>query len=108
MAQIRLWVYDGIMASSAAGCIDVFTLANAVWAEKNGGGKMPPLRWRVESLDGKPVRTASGQIASVDGPINARAATDAVIVAAPFVANLEGFLASTELLNPLFAAPAPA
>jgi len=101
---IRLWVYDGILASSAAGCIDVFTLANAVWAGRNGGGKMPPLQWRVESLDGKPVRAASGQVVSVDGPINARAAADAVIVAAPFVANLEGFLASKELLNPLYAA----
>jgi transcriptional regulator GlxA family with amidase domain len=104
VAQIRLWVYDGIMASSVAGCIDVFTLANVVGAEMKGRGKMPPLRWRVESLDGKPVRAASGQVVNVDGPINARAAADAVIVAAPFVANIEGFFASTELLNPLYAA----
>jgi hypothetical protein len=45
------------------------------------------------------VWTASGQVVSVDGPINARAATDAVIVAGPFVANIESFFA-TELLPP--------
>jgi transcriptional regulator GlxA family with amidase domain len=102
--QIRLWIYDGILASSVAGCLDVFTAANAVWAGKNGLGKRPPLQWRVESLDGKPVQTASGQVVSVDGPINARAAADAVIVAGPFVANIEQFFARTEVLNPLYAA----
>lgn len=79
MTQIRLWVYDGILASSAAGCADVFTAANVVWAKKNSG-KKPLLHWRVESLDGKPVRTASGQVLSVDGTISARAVVDAVIV----------------------------
>ncbi len=104
MPLIRLWVYDGILASSVAGCIDVFTAANAAWTERNGLGKRPPLQWRVESLDGEPVQTASGQIVSVDGPINARAAADAVIVAGPFVANIERFFARTEVLNPLYAA----
>jgi transcriptional regulator GlxA family with amidase domain len=102
--QIRIWIYDGILASSVAGCIDVFTAANAVWARKNDFGKKPPLQWRVESLDGKPVQTASGQVVSVDGSINARAAADAVIVAGPFVANIEQFFARTEVLNPLYAA----
>ena len=30
MPQIRIWVYDGILASGVAGSIDVFTAANAV------------------------------------------------------------------------------
>jgi hypothetical protein len=34
--HIRIWVYDGILASGVAGSIDVFTAANAVWADKNG------------------------------------------------------------------------
>jgi transcriptional regulator GlxA family with amidase domain len=104
MPLIRLWVYDGILASSVAGCFDVFTAANAVWAERNGLGKRPPFQWRIESLDGEAVHTASGQIVSVDGPINATAAADAVIVAGPFVANIERFFAKTEVLNPLYAA----
>jgi hypothetical protein len=36
MPQIRIWVYDGILASGVAGSIDVFTAANAVWAERQG------------------------------------------------------------------------
>jgi transcriptional regulator GlxA family with amidase domain len=104
VAQIRLWVYDDILASSVAGSIDVFTVANAVWAERSGGGRTWPLQWRVESLDGKPVRTASGQVVSVDGPINARAVVDAIIVAGPFVANINRFFERAEVLNPLYAA----
>ena len=66
MPQIRIWVYDGILASGVAGSIDVFTAANAVWAERQGDrrARTPLLQWRIESLDGKPVQTASGQIVS--------------------------------------------
>ena len=58
MRHIRIWVYDGILASGVAGSIDVFTAANAVWADKSGGrrGTAPLFEWRIESLDGKPVQ----------------------------------------------------
>jgi transcriptional regulator GlxA family with amidase domain len=106
MPQIRIWVYDGILASGVAGSIDVFTAANAVWAERQGDrrARTPLLQWRIESLDGKPVQTASGQIVAVDGPINARAAADAVIVTGPFIANIERFFEQPDRLGPLFAA----
>jgi transcriptional regulator GlxA family with amidase domain len=104
MPLIRIWVYDGILASSVAGCIDVFTAANAVGAKRNDRGKAAPLQWRVESLDGRPVQTASGQVVSVDGAINARAAADAVIVPGPFVADIERFFARVDILKPLCAA----
>src|SRR5262245_40958147 len=71
MSRIRIWVYDGILASGVAGTIDVFMAANAVWAERNGTrGKGALLQWRIESLDGKPVQTASGQVVGVDGRIS--------------------------------------
>lgn len=106
MPHIRIWVYDGILASGVAGSIDVFTAANAVWAERQGGGraKTPLLQWRIESLDGKPVQTASGQIIGVDGPINAKTAADAVVVPGPFIANIERFFERLDLVRPLFAA----
>jgi transcriptional regulator GlxA family with amidase domain len=106
MPLIRIWVYDGITALGVAGSVDAFTAANAVWAEKNGvrRGTMPPLQWRIESLDGKPVQTASGQLVNVDGPINPRATADAIIVTGPFVPDIERFLAKREVLEPLFAA----
>lgn len=106
MRHIKIWVYDGILASGVAGSIDVFTAANAVWRERNGKGRgMSSLfEWRIESLDGKPVHTASGQIVSVDGPISPRATADAVIVTGPFIADIERFFERPELLRPLFSA----
>jgi transcriptional regulator GlxA family with amidase domain len=104
--HIRIWVYDGILASGVAGSIDVFTAANAVWADKNGHsrGTAPLFEWRIESLDGKQVQTASGQIVNVDGPISARTTADAVIVAGPFIANIERFFERPDVLKPLFSA----
>ena len=106
MRRIRIWVYDGILASGVAGSIDVFTAANAVWADKNGHrrGTAPLFEWRIESLDGKPVQTASGQIVHVDGSISARTAADAVIVTGPFIANIERFFERPDVLKPLFSA----
>lgn len=105
MRQIRIWACNGILASGVAGIIDVFTAANSVWAEAGEGrGHAPLLRWRIESLDGRPVQTASGQIVQVDGPINARSIADAVVVPGPFLANIESFFERPDLLEPLFAA----
>ena len=64
----------------------------------------PLFEWRIESLDGRPVQTASGQILSVDGAISARTVTDAVIVTGPFVANIERFFERSDLLQPLLSA----
>ena len=106
MPHIRIWVYDGILASGVAGSLDVFTAANTVWAERrrDRGSRAPLLQWRIESLDGKPVQTASGQIIGVDGPINSRTRADAVVVTAPFVSHIERFFEQPERLEPLFAA----
>lgn len=106
MPHIKIWIYDGILASGVAGSIDVFTAANAVWAERSGDGRArtPLLQWRIESLDGKPVQTASGQIVAVDGPIKARATADAVIVTGPFIADIERFFDDPDRLKPLLVA----
>src|SRR5438876_1508765 len=110
MRRIRIWVYDGILASGVAGSVDVFTAANAAFAETSAGRsaksllKTPLLQWRIESLDGKPVQTASGQVIQVDGAINARAVADAVIVTGPFVANIERFFDRSEVIKPLLSA----
>src|SRR5215475_7578331 len=105
MSRIRIWVYDGILASGVAGAIDVFMAANAVWAERNGSrrGKAPLLQWRIESLDGKAVQTASGQVVGVDGRINAHASADAVVVPGPFIADIERFFERGEIVRPLLA-----
>jgi transcriptional regulator GlxA family with amidase domain len=106
MMIIRLWVYDGILASGVAGPIDVFTTANRLGARAATGGRKPfrEILWRVESLDGRPVRAASGQSIAVDGRIDPRRRTDAIIVTAPFVADMDEFLARREQLHALSSA----
>jgi transcriptional regulator GlxA family with amidase domain len=83
----------------------VLTAANTIWARSNPGqrGLAPLFEWRIESPDGKPVRTASGQLLHVDGAINGRTAADAVLVTAPFVIDTPPF-ASPATLAPLVAA----
>jgi transcriptional regulator GlxA family with amidase domain len=102
--HIRIWVFDGILASGVAGAVDVFTAANSVAAGAGGRGRVPLLQWRIESLDGKPVQTASGQTVQVDGVISARSGADAIIVPGPFVANIERFFERLDILEPLYAA----
>ncbi len=105
MRHIRIWVYDGILASGVAGPMDVFTAANRIWAERNGARDGAGLfEYRVESLHGGTIRTASGQMVAVDGPIDAKAAIDAVIVTGPFVSDMAAFLDRLDVLRPLFAA----
>jgi transcriptional regulator GlxA family with amidase domain len=101
MPLIRIWVYDGILASSVAGAVDVFTAANWI---SSGRGKPSPLQWRIESPDGRAVRTASGQVVGVDGAINPRSSADAVVVPGPLVRDLERFLETRALVAPLLAA----
>ncbi len=111
MRLIRVWVYDGILASTVAGAIDVFAVANALWANENQSGQpvQPLFSWRTESVDGKPVQAASGQMIAVDGKLGARAAADAVIVVGPFVGGgVARFLDNFERLLPKVQALLPA
>src|SRR5260370_8795265 len=62
MITIRIWVYDGILASGVAGPIDVLNAANHLSGKlaARGSKPLPMFAWRVESLDGQPVKAASG------------------------------------------------
>jgi transcriptional regulator GlxA family with amidase domain len=106
MTTIRIWVYDGILASGVAGPIDVFNAANHLSA----GGTMRSssassrFEWRVESLDGREVKAASGQSIAVDGKIEPRRRADAVLLTAPFFSDMEEFLAREAQLSSLLSA----
>ena len=106
MPLIRIWVYDGILASGVAGIVDVLTAANTILAERQQTSRRQPplLRWRVESLDGKPVQTASGPRIEVDGAIADPAVADAVVITAPFVDDIESFFGRGDLVAPLLEA----
>jgi len=104
MITIRIWVYDGILASGVAGPIDVFSAANHLSAGAGKSAALPLFEWRVESLDGQPVKAASGQSIAVDGKINPRKRADAILLTAPFVSNMDEFIGRTEQLNALCSA----
>jgi transcriptional regulator GlxA family with amidase domain len=106
MIMIRIWVYDGILASGVAGPIDVLSAANHLSAREAARrpDPLPMFEWRVESLDGQPVRAASGQSIAVDGKIDPRKRADAVLLTAPFFSNMDEFIGRTEQLNALSSA----
>ncbi|MGF6478020.1 DJ-1/PfpI family protein [Paraburkholderia sp. JPY419] len=106
MAIVRIWVYDGILASGVAGPVDVFSAANQFHARRTAAGttSAPMLVWRVESLDGRPVTAASGQTIQVDGKIDPRKRADAVLLTAPFFSNIDEFIGRRERLNELSSA----
>lgn len=106
MITIRIWVYDGILASGVAGPIDVLNAANHLSAREvtRRPNPLPMFAWRVESLDGQPVRAASGQSIAVDGKIDPRKRADAVLITAPFFSNMDEFIGRREQLNALSSA----
>ncbi|SPB14388.1 transcriptional regulator [Caballeronia novacaledonica] len=106
MITIRIWVYDGILASGVSGPIDVFSAANhlSVRVAARGSKPAPRFAWRVESLDGQPVTAASGQRISVDGKIDPRKRADAILLTAPFFANMDEFIGQREQLDALSSA----
>ncbi|MGM3277810.1 GlxA family transcriptional regulator [Ralstonia sp. 24A2] len=103
MTTIRIWAYDGILASGVAGPIDVFNAANHLMDQvpTREGGRSTRFSWRVESMDGQPVTAASGQHIAVDGKIDGRKRADAILLTAPFVSDMETFLTRKDLLNVL-------
>ena len=106
MPTVRFWVFDGILASGVAGPIDVLHAANSLASKRTAGSRAtsPKFVWRVESLDGQPVRAASGQSIAVDGCIDARKRSDAILVTAPFVADMDAFLARHDQVRDLSSA----
>jgi transcriptional regulator GlxA family with amidase domain len=103
MRRVVVWVYEGCLASAFAGPIDVLLLANAVWARVNRENKRvkPLFEWRVESLDGRTVRAASGRTIDVDGAIGSGVRADAVILPALFVPDVDHLRLSLERLQAL-------
>ncbi|CAO3426696.1 GlxA family transcriptional regulator [Azospirillum endophyticum] len=99
--NIRFWVCDGTLSSGVAGPVDVFAVANILAGKRADPGGQPLLRWFVESLDGCPVQSASGQMIAVDGRINPEASADAIVVTAPYAPDIDRFLERREEVTAL-------
>ncbi|RQR42071.1 MULTISPECIES: GlxA family transcriptional regulator [unclassified Burkholderia] len=104
MPLIRIWAVDHALASGIAAPTDILTAANHLAPSSRAGHPHTPFRWRIESIDGKPVRTASGQSVPVDGTIDGSSGADAIWLTAPFVADIERLLARPTRLAPLLGA----
>ena len=81
--DIRFWGVHGVLASALTTPIDILLAANLLNTRRRRGSE-PLFRWTIESPDGRPIRTASGQTIEVDGPISARRTASAVYLASPF------------------------
>ncbi|WP_446900574.1 GlxA family transcriptional regulator [Burkholderia sp. YIM B11467] len=101
MPLIRIWAVNHALASGIAAPTDILTAANHLAPTTPARRTVTPFRWRIESIDGRPVRTASGQLVPVDGTIDGGSAADAIWLTAPFVADLERLLARPGSLAPL-------
>jgi transcriptional regulator GlxA family with amidase domain len=91
--DIRIWGVDGVLASALSTPIDILVAANLLNTRRRHGGQ-PLFRWSIESPDGRPIRTASGQTVAVDGPISARRTASAVYIASPFSEDAVRFVKS--------------
>jgi len=103
--MIQIWVYDGILASGVFGPVDVFTAANRIIKMNAVEARAPArlMRWCLRSLDGGPVQTASGQTMPVDGKIGVNGPSDAVLVTAPFVSDMDSFIGNRRQVEELSA-----
>jgi transcriptional regulator GlxA family with amidase domain len=89
MFNIRLWGSDGVLASAITTPIDILVAANLLNGRRRGGNRAL-FSWSIESPDGQPIRTASGQIIAVDGAVSMRKSAAAVYVASPFLGVSSG------------------
>ena len=78
MPLIRIWALDHALGSGIAAPIDILLAANRLAGAAAGGRSGAVFRWRVESPDGAPVRSAAGRMIAVDGRIDGGSAADAV------------------------------
>lgn len=81
--DIRFWGVQGVLASAVMTPIDILVAANLLNTRRRLGSQ-PLFSWTIESPDGRPIRTASGQMIPVDGTISARRTASAVYIASPF------------------------
>jgi transcriptional regulator GlxA family with amidase domain len=105
MAKLTIWIVDRALASAVTGPLDVLTVANSIWAHRTKAKSRALFEWRIESVGGTHVRTASGIPLNVDGPIDPDARTDVLLLAGIYAdAGLEQLVKTLFRLQPLLPA----
>jgi transcriptional regulator GlxA family with amidase domain len=85
MRKVAIWALDGGLATGISGPLDVFTVANSIAARRRKGLGDPVFEWQVQSVGGKPVRTAAGVTIQPDARLDADAAADIVVLPGLFI-----------------------
>lgn len=98
--RITLLAFDDCLASAVIGAVDLFQAANAI-ANHMRPGAAPVFVTRIVSVDGRPVRAASGVTLPVDGSYRARAAADAILIPGISLIEPSALLAAVTQLAPL-------
>lgn len=80
MRKVTIWAMDGGLGSGITGPIDVLAVANSIWRHRNPDAREPLFVWRVESIDGRPVKTATALSVLVDGKLDPKRPTDVVVL----------------------------
>jgi transcriptional regulator GlxA family with amidase domain len=102
MCKVKIWVYEGCLASAVSGPLDIFTTANAIWSAQHQNKAGPLFTCRVESMDGAPVQTPSGMVLNVDGIIEEDAEDDVLLLPSIYLGQgVPYFLRSLERFKPL-------
>jgi transcriptional regulator GlxA family with amidase domain len=104
MPLIRIWAVDDTLASGIAAPADVLLVANRLSAATPGTDRAKPFSWRIESVEGAPVKTASGQQVTADGPIDGKSVAAAIWLTGPFIADVERLRADPVRFDALLAA----
>ncbi len=104
MCTIEMWIYPDCLASAVTGPLDIFSVANAIWAAKNRDQTEALFKWSLRSLDGQGVKTPSGIYLAADGAIDADAGVaDVVMLPGIYVdKGLSGLFAHLAHLQPLY------
>lgn len=103
MWHIEAWIYPQCMASAVTGPLDVFAVANAIWAAQNRAAGAPLFTWRLHSPDGLPVATPAGVGLQADARIEPAGAADIVLLPGIYVEQgLPSLLQTLDAMRGLF------
>jgi len=80
MAHITFLAADGCLFSGVAGLVDAFTIANLWQRTLHPEAPEPLFRTRIVTADGRPVTANGGIPVCPEGPMEAAAATDLIVI----------------------------
>lgn len=103
MFHIEVWLYPQCMASAVTGPLDVFAVANAIWAIKHKDDTHPLFTWSLHSQDGKPVTTPARVTLAADAEIRADSQANLIWLPGIYIEQgISGLLSDLHEMRALF------